>query len=77
MRFNPKLTILQNVKLCLALKGKSLEDMAQEVQTTIGALRTRLYAKCGGKKPSPLDRRILDYIKRNCKGFYTQIQRLS
>ena len=72
MSFNPKVSFLENVKHGLIANNKTLQDMVQDIDSTLPSIKTRLY-QIKEKKASitPLDKEIVKYLDTNCKGFKT------
>lgn len=59
------LSSFQKFKFALYSAGKDVETVAKEIGTTKNALRVRIYAGLKRKdgKRTPLDEKIIDYIK--------------
>lgn len=70
MSFNPKVSFLENVKHGLIANNKTLQDMVQDIDSTLPSIKTRLY-QIKEKKASitPLDKEIVKYLEANCRGF--------
>lgn len=70
MSFNPNLSFLRNIEYGLIVNNKTLDDLVQNLESTKGAIKTRLYYMNQTKTiTSPLDRRICDYLLQWCVGF--------
>jgi len=72
MAFNQDLSLYQNVKLGLLISGKSLETAAKEIEAKPSSIKQRLHDKLvRDGKSTPLDKKIYEYLKKNCNGFHT------
>ncbi len=72
MAFNQDLSFYQNVKLGLLVSGKSFETAAKDLEAKESSIKQRLHDKLiRNGKSTPLDKKIYEYLKKNCNGFHT------
>lgn len=75
--FIKKITLLQNIKHGLWQSSKTLEDMAQQIQTSEGAIKVRLSTIANTKHIiTPLDQKIDQYLLEHCEGWNEYRQKL-
>lgn len=72
MAFNQNLSLYQNVKLGLLVSGKSFDTAAKEIDAKPESIKQRLHNRLiRNGKSTPLDKKIYEYLKKNCNGFHT------
>ncbi|WP_345969618.1 hypothetical protein WCX72_09855 [Sulfurimonas sp. HSL1-6] len=70
MTFNTTLSLWENIKSGLWASGRTPEQMANELGTTQGSIKTAIgnRFKRKGKTP-PLHKSVFDYLEEHCIGF--------
>jgi hypothetical protein len=72
MAFNQDLSLYQNVKLGLLVSGKSFDTAAEDIGAKPESIKQRLHNRLIREgKSTPLDKKIYEYLKKNCNGFHT------
>jgi len=70
MKFNPDLSLYQNVKLGLLVSGKSFKTASIDLDAKESSIKQRLHDRLVREgKSTPLDKKIYEYLKINCNGF--------
>ena len=70
MAFNSGTPLIENIRYGLWSGGKTLKQMADDLDTTVPSIRTVVAERFRrrGKVP-PLHRKITEYLLANCHGF--------
>lgn len=70
MTFNPQISLYQNVKMGLMVKGSSFEKACEAIGAKPSSVKERLHKRLiRDGKSTPLDKQIFKYMQTHCSGF--------